>query len=307
MRRLMSWLWPWPQTGPKKRTKVRRAGRPVKRWRRGTKPLWRRLLAPELLLRRGTAMGILLVAALLGTAWAWQSGWAGRQAAAAEQGFYALTLRAGLSVENVLVEGRRRSKRSAVLDALDVARGVPILGLDPHAAKARLEDLPWVYRASVVRRLPETVYVRLVEREPLALWQINGELAVIDRSGGIIPGAQAGRFAKLPLVVGEDAAGHAAELLAMLAKEPVLKAKVAAAVLVRGRRWNVRLDGGIDVRLPEQGAAAAWAQLARIQREHGVLDRDVVLIDLRMPDRLVVRTAPGAADKDGVEGLGKDT
>jgi cell division protein FtsQ len=226
---------------------------------------------------------------------------------AAEQGFYDLTLRAGLSVENVLVEGRRRSKRSAVIEALGVARGVPILRLDPHAAKTRLEGLPWVYRASVVRRLPETVYVRLIEREPLALWQNNGELAVIDRSGGIIPGAEAGRFAKLPLVVGEDAADHAAELLAMLAKEPVLKAKVAAAVRVRGRRWNVRLDGGIDVRLPEEGAAAAWAQLARIQREHGVLERDVVLIDLRMPDRLVVRTAPGATDKDGAAGSGKDT
>ena len=64
------------------------------------------------------------------------------------------------------------------------------------------------------------------------------------------------------------------------------------AVRVGGRRWNLRFHGGTDVRLPETGAAEAWAQFARIERQHGVLQRDVDSIDLRLPDRLVVRTAP---------------
>lgn len=118
---------------------------------------------------------------------------------------------------------------------------------------------------------------------------------MIDRSGAVIPGARGESFAGLPLLVGDDAPAHAADLLAMLAGEPDIVSRVVAAVRVRGRRWNVRLDNGIDVRLPENGPAAAWAQLARIEREHGLLQRDVVAIDLRTPDRLVVRTAPGAA------------
>jgi cell division protein FtsQ len=82
--------------------------------------------------------------------------------------------------------------------------------------------------------------------------------------------------------------------LSILSSEPALRAQVTAAVRVQGRRWNVRLDNGIDVQLPETDTAAAWAELARLQRSYEVLQRDVVAIDLRLPDRLVVRTAPGA-------------
>jgi cell division protein FtsQ len=69
----------------------------------------------------------------------------------------------------------------------------------------------------------------------------------------------------------------------------------------------LRLDDGIDVRLPEQNPGAAWAELARIQREHDVLGRDVVIIDLRMPDRLIVRTAPGAALENEPGRKGEET
>ncbi|MFQ6017889.1 MAG: cell division protein FtsQ/DivIB [Kiloniellaceae bacterium] len=258
--------------------------------------------------RRGPGGVILRVApGRISAGWLWHSGWLGRQAGRAGQALLAATAQAGLKVDEVLVEGRRRSKRSAILEALRVERGGPILGLNPHAAKARLEALPWVRQATVERRPPGLVHVRLIERRPLALWQRDGKLMVIDRSGAVIRGAKVERFTHLPLVVGEDAPGHAAELLAMLDSEPDLKAMVAAAVRIRGRRWNVRLDRGIDVRLPERGAADAWARLARMQREHRVLERDVVLIDLRMPDRLVVRTAPGAPAKNRGTPAGEDT
>ena len=80
----------------------------------------------------------------------------------------------------------------------------------------------------------------------------------------------------------------------MLARQPELQSVVTAAVRVSDRRWNLRLNGGIDVQLPEDSAAEAWDQLARMQREHQLLQKDVVLIDLRLPDRMIVRTANGA-------------
>lgn len=232
--------------------------------------------------------------AIVALGWLGLDGWYGRQIAAMSDGLYAATARAGLRVEDVLVEGRRRTDSEAILAALGLARGTPILTFDPHLAKARLETLPWVREATVERRLPNTVFLRLSEREPMALWQYEGQLAVIDRGGRVIPGARATAFAKLPLLVGEDAPLNAEALLAILSSEPALRAQVTAAVRVQGRRWNVRLDNGIDVQLPETDTAAAWAELARLQRSYEVLQRDVVAIDLRLPDRLVVRTAPGA-------------
>ena len=252
---------------------------------------------------RRTGIGAAASVAVLGAAGLWYGGWVERGVVAAGHAVLAATAEAGFKVDDVLVEGRARTKRSAILKALGVARDTPILAFDPHAAKRRLEALPWVRVATVERRLPEAILVRLVERQPRALWQHQGRLAVIDRGGDVIPGAKPEAFADLPLVVGEGAPGHAADLLAMLDSEPELKTRVSAAVRVRDRRWNLRLDGGIDVRLPERDPAAAWAELARIQREHDVLGRDVVIIDLRMPDRLIVRTAPEAAGA----GAGEDT
>ncbi len=248
---------------------------------------------------RRLAWGLLAGAGFSSAVWLWHSGWVAREIAAAGDGLLAMTARAGLKIEDVLVEGRARSRRSEIMETLGIERDAPILAFDPHVAKRRLEALPWVGNATVERRLPRVIYVHLVEREPLALWQNEGKLAVIDRSGQVIPGVPAETHAHLPLVVGKDAAAHAAEMLAMLAREPELNTRVGAVIRVRNRRWNVRLQGGIDVRLPEGDPAGAWAQLARIQREHGVLGRNVVTIDMRMPDRLIVRTAPDAERAGG--------
>ncbi len=252
-------------------------------------------------------IGIALVLTLAGSAWFWHNGWLGRQADRMAEAAYQLTADAGFAVDNVLVEGRGRTDQAAILAALKVQRGTPILAIDPRAARARLEALPWVRQATVERRLPKLVYIHLTERSPLALWQLDGKLSVIDRRGQVIPGVSAKQFARLPLVVGQGAPQHAAALIAMLDREPDLRPLVTAAVRVSGRRWNLHLRGGIDVRLPETDPAGAWVQLARLEREHGVLGRDVVAIDLRLPGRLVVRTAPDARIRNGVSKAGRNT
>ena len=198
----------------------------------------------------------------------------------------------GLRVNDIRVEGRATTDRETILDALGARPGTPIFAVDPARAKRQLESLPWVRSAAIERRLPDTIYVRLVEREPMALWQHGGKIDLIDRSGAVIPVTRLDRFAKLPMVVGEDAAGHAAALLAMLGSQPDLAARVTAAIDVDGRRWNLRLDNAIDVLLPSDDPAAAWADLARLQRTSAILQRDVQAIDMRLPDRLVVRVAP---------------
>src|SRR5262249_44955694 len=100
------------------------------------------------------------------------------------------------------------------------------------------------------------------------------------------------RFAKLPLVVGQGAASHAAELLDMLASEIDLAARVTAAIRVGDRRWNLRIDNAIDVFLPADEPSGAWAQLARLERSSAILKRDVQTVDIRLPDRLVLRVTP---------------
>jgi len=202
--------------------------------------------------------------------------------------------RLGLVVTDVKVEGRETTDRDTILAALAAGPGTPILAMSPSRAKEQLETLPWVRSAVVERRLPDTLFVRLVERKPLALWQHGGKVELIDQEGKVIPVTRLDRFATLPLVVGEGAASHAAGLLDMLGTEPDLASRVSAAIRVGDRRWNLRIDNAIDVLLPADSPANAWTQLARLERSSAILKRDVQTVDVRLPDRLVFRVNPEA-------------
>ena len=249
------------------------------------KPLW----------KSGKILALVAVAAMsaatAGGWWMWQSGWISQAAAKARWAVIATTAEMGFRVENVLVLGRQETPRDELLKAVRLARGAPILAFDPEAAKQRVEALPWVKSASVQRRLPDTVFLRVVERRPLAVWQHKGRFALIDFDGQVIADDKLERFSDLMLVVGEDAPAHTARLLETLWHQPDLMARVKAAVRVGGRRWNVRLDNGIDVRLPEENPGSAWTRLADYERTHHVLAKDVGVLDLRLPDRLIVQKA----------------
>ncbi|HEX9491092.1 MAG TPA: FtsQ-type POTRA domain-containing protein [Stellaceae bacterium] len=236
--------------------------------------------------------GAAAVAALAATGFVLQrTGVIARGVAAVEQRVFAWTASCGLAIGNVQVEGRGRASREAVLSAIAVTRGAPLLAVDPAQAKQRLEAVPWIRSASVERRFPDTLHIRLVERQPLAFWQRQGKLVLIDRDGVVIPTERLASFGNLIVLVGPDAPAHGAALLDMLATEPDLAAHVAAAVRVGGRRWNLRLDSNVDIALPEDDPTAGWRRLAQLERSDGILEREIQAVDLRLPDRLVLRTA----------------
>src|SRR5439155_11114093 len=212
----------------------------------------------------------------------------------ATERFIAATGALGLVVSEIEVQGRETTDIGTVMAALSAARGTPILGVSPSRAKEQLESLPWVRSATIERRLPGTLFVRLVERQPLAVWQHGGTQELIDREGTVIPVSDLSRFARLPTLVGENAAPYAAGLIDMLAGEPELALRVTAAVRVSDRRWNLRVDDAIDVLLPEDDAAGAWSRLARLEQTSSLLKRDVQTVDLRLPDRLVLRVTGGS-------------
>lgn len=260
------------------RQAVRR--RPVPRWRRFT---WR-------------AGAALLVVALLagGMAWAWHAGLSSAIYARARDDLVAASASAGYRLRQVIVEGRRNTPREVLLGSLGVHMGEPLLAIDPADMKKRLQDLGWIRSVTVERRLPDSLYIRISEDYPAAIWQQNGTFRLIDREGHPISDVDIARFARLPVLVGDDAPRHTGELLDMLAREPELAPRVRAAVWVGDRRWNLHFDNGVDVELPADSPQIAWSLLARLEKEQSILARDITSIDLRMPDRLVVRLGPAA-------------
>ena len=263
--------------------KSAKAPRRARRWSR------RRLLA---------AGAVAVLIAMSGGGW-WlvRSGVAADAMAVTQARFFAVSAAAGFAVADVQVEGRQRASREAILTALGVRQGMPILAIDPALAKRRLESLSWVRSASIERRLPDTLYIRIVERQPLALWQRQGKLVLVDRDGVEVPTEPGTGVDKLVVLVGADAPKQGTALLDMLATEPELAPHVTAAVRIGGRRWNLRLDNNIDVALPEENPLGAWHRLAELEHSDAILERDIEMVDLRLPDRLVVRTPHTDAPK----------
>lgn len=243
-------------------------------------------------------------AAALGGAvyWVVASGWGTYLAEGVSDRLIAASADAGYRIEQLEVEGRGETDKQQVMLALGALKGDPIFALDLEEARQRLLTLPWVTGAAIERRLPDTLHVVLDEAEPLALWQRQGGFHLVSRTGQVLAIDDIARFGKLPVIVGEGAPQAAGDLFALLATQPPLRDRVTAAVLVGQRRWNLRIDNGVDIKLPEQDPAAAWARFAALEQQRRLLDKDVTVIDLRQPDKLVVRQAPLPPEGEAAEG-----
>lgn len=209
----------------------------------------------------------------------------------------ALSARLGFRVRTVTVEGRGNTPEPLLRAAIGVTPGDPILGVSLAAMRARLESLAWVQQAVVERHLPDTLVIRLTERRPFAVWQTQGRFTLIDRAGREVADEGVANFKTLPLVVGADAPAHAAAILDLLDRYPDIRARLVAVVRIGGRRWNLRLANGADVLLPGGHEAQALARLALLQNDHALLDRPFAAVDLRAPDRLILRPRPAAGNR----------
>ena len=229
------------------------------------------------------------VAVCVGLGSAWRSGRLESIAATATARGVVLAARCGFRVDEIQIVGRSHTDKATLLEQAQLTWGDPILGFDPEAMRQRIEALPWVESAAVERRLPGTVAITIVERTPVALWQHNERLSLIDAKGANLGAVPAELSAELPQVVGGDAPTHVGELLGMFARYPEIAKRVQASSWIGSRRWNLRLDNGVDILLPENGAAEAMGQLADAETATRILERDVAAIDLRLPGRMVVR------------------
>jgi cell division protein FtsQ len=199
-----------------------------------------------------------------------------------------------LRVQEVVINGRANTPEPQLRAALGVSVGDPILGFSVSGARDRIEGLSWVQHVAVERRLPGTVFVDLVERRPFAIWQKDRKFLLVDRNGEIVTNEAIEQFSTLPLIVGAGAPPHAAELLDALTKVPDIADRMAAAIRVGDRRWNLQLKNGIIVMLPEEHQDLALAKLHELEQGQALLDRPLLYVDLRLPDRLTVRPKPAS-------------
>jgi cell division protein FtsQ len=238
--------------------------------------------------RRVLRLGLLSLALLLLGAGLWRQGWLPRQLGYGVQALYSLTVRLGFGLQDVTIVGREAIDRDALLATLQVERGMPILALDRQDMVARLRTLPWLEAATVERHLPGTLRINLTERQPLARWQHQNQIKLLDVHGATINGVAAKDFMELPLLVGAGAPEEAADFLAAIEEFPAIRKAFRAAIRVGERRWDMQLEPGVTIRLPQGQELLGLKRLATLMNDPQILQRDITAVDLRYPDRLIL-------------------
>ena len=202
---------------------------------------------------------------------------------------------AGFRITAVAINGRKQLTQDEVLAIGGVNGRSSLLFLDAATVRDKLKANPWIGEATVLKLYPGQLQIDIVERSAFALWQHDGRLAVISDDGAVLEPYLSRRFISLPLVVGKGAETRARDFLALLARYPQVKNLTKAAVFVGERRWNLRLKDGLDIRLPEHDVGNALAALSKLDKEDRLFSRDIVAIDMRLPDRLTVQLSEDAA------------
>jgi cell division protein FtsQ len=193
----------------------------------------------------------------------------------------------GLELREILVPGQNRTSNTSIFWALNMVKGNHMWKQPLDQIHKRLETLPWVKSASVQRCLPWTFILTLVEKTPMAIWQNEGKKCVIDKDGHPIAQARADQFPGLIVITGAKAPEHFYKLLNQMEKIPELP-RIKGASFLRSQRWDLYLEGGVRVQLPQEHRSKALMRLAQFWpfvKNHPV-------IDLRFPDALIFRPRP---------------
>ncbi|MEJ7934014.1 cell division protein FtsQ/DivIB [Sphingobium sp. AN558] len=208
-----------------------------------------------------------------------------------------LAARAGFEVQKVEVRGVERMDEMPVYNIALGQVDRSMLALDLPKVRTQMLQLGWVKDARISRRLPDTLVVDIVEREPVAVWQHEGQLHLIDVQGTVLQSVSASAMPDLPLVVGPYANRQTAGLNRLMENAPALQPMLAGATWVGNRRWDLRFQSGETLSLPEgdRDSATALVNFARMDGVNRLLGRGIVKFDMRDPDRFVLRLPEGQA------------
>ncbi|MBH1999351.1 MAG: cell division protein FtsQ/DivIB [Sphingomonadaceae bacterium] len=218
-----------------------------------------------------------------------------------------IAARAGFEVEKVEVRGVERMDEMPVYNIALGQVDRSMLSLDLPKVRAEMLKLGWVKDARISRRLPDTLVVDIVERDPVAVWQHDGQLHLIDVGGAVLQSVTASAMPDLPLVVGPNANRQTAGLNRLMENAPSLKPMLAGATWVGNRRWDLRFQSGETLSLPEgdKDSGAALVNFARMDGVNRLLGRGIVRFDMRDPDRFVLRLPQGRVEEKPMDGADK--
>jgi cell division protein FtsQ len=187
-------------------------------------------------------------------------------------------------------------------EQIRVAAFVPLpassLEVDVGAVRGRIEALDAVERARVRALASGVLEIRAIERVPVVVWRTASALQLLDQAGVRVAEVDSRlRRTDLPLIAGDGAAAHVPEALALLEQARPVLGRVRGLVRVGARRWDLVLDRGQSIRLPEDDPGVALGRVMALHAAEQLLDRDLTVVDMRDPKRPILRLSGHAVSE----------
>lgn len=240
---------------------------------------------------RGLPLGLGLGASAMVVTDPGIQGWVGAQYDAAR---VMIAARPELRVESMTILNASPDLRDQIVAVIGMDLPISALDLDLAGLRAEVEHLDAVKTASV-RITSGILQIDVVERQPVVLWRLGAQLAILDETGArvaIVPARAA--QPNLPLIAGEGADSAVDDALRLMRVATPLGTRLRGLVRVGGRRWDIVLDNDQVIKLPEQDGANALRRVLALQSSDHILDLDISVVDMRDAGRPILRLNPDA-------------
>lgn len=198
---------------------------------------------------------------------------------------------AGLGINEIALSGQRHTLDQDIFRALE-AGNASLFFFDVGAARHRIEALPWIESASLVRVFPDKLKVDVRERRPAAAWIDGDRVALVDATGRLLAHVATFVPPELPRIAGRGAPEAAAELIAALARYPDIAARVHVAHRIGERRWDLELTGGTRIMMAAGPSPASLQRLVELNQETQVLEQTNQVVDLTLSRSIAVSAPP---------------
>ena len=170
-----------------------------------------------------------------------------------------------------------------------------LIGLNFNSIKEIVESSEWVKRASIKKVLPSTLKINVTENDPYAIYFQEGKSFLIDLDGSIITEINLNNYEDdLLFVRGENSP----ELLEQLIRDisiafPNLTQTLEEVEFIEKRRWNLKLNNKLLVKLPDENIQQSLKNLKQLFEEQEVMESNIIEIDLRIQGRAALKVLDG--------------
>lgn len=208
-------------------------------------------------------------------------------------------------VKMMVIEGGSPEVADDLREILPVDFPVSSFDLDLTHMRSVALGLDAVSDASLRIRAGGVLELKITERIPAVVWRSRHGLELLDPEGARVS-ALAARTdrADLPVIAGDGADAAVPEALALLAAAKPIETRLRGLVRIGQRRWDVVLDRGQRILLPEANPVTALQRVIALDQARDLLARNVAAVDMRSPRRPTVRmNEEAASDLRRVKGL----